>query len=153
MLKIIPPHRVQSVKVDDWKQIKYDVQGIREMIVNQNYEGNWKEAYSIHHSQVSERPFNFFVVNLNSVHGLASDVIINPEIIERMKGTAETKKEGCMSYPFRPVVKVKRYDVIKVQYQVKRLFGFKTVEMVINEVMAQVFQHDNDHAHAIYIYD
>ena len=80
-----------------------------------------------------------------------NDVIINPEIIER--SDLQSRKEGCMSYPFRGMKKLKRYNVIKVSYQIKGLCDLKTIEEIVEGLKAEIFQHEIDHSNSIFIYD
>lgn len=111
---------------------------------------------AIHHSQYSSDPYNFFVINPHVVGAAPTDtvVVVNPVILEKVKGTKMIVHEGCMSFPFRPGTKVARYGTIKVMYQVPTPDGTsmtnKTEEMT--GLMAQIFQHEVEHGHGTHIY-
>lgn len=68
---------------------------------------------------------------------------INPEIIN---GDGEEKDlEGCLSFP-KLWLKVKRFKIIKVKYQV--VTG-ETVEEEMSGLLARVFQHELDHLNGV----
>jgi peptide deformylase len=109
-----------------------------------------------------------------------SQIVINPEIIEaplhkKIQGdpdalkkmgidtnqvkasnitvpNAITYQEPCMSFPFRKPKSVIRYDVIKVRYQIKRWWGFKTIETELKGIASEIFQHEYDHTKGKNIY-
>lgn len=155
-MKIIEPHRVISRVVTDYSQIREDVEKMIALLDEKRFEGKWRDAFAIHHSQVSNDPFDFFVVNQRLVKekSFPSRVIINAEVVEADKSYEEYTREGCMSYPHSNTAKIYRYVLLKVRYQIPR-FGrwLKEVEETIAGVKAQVFQHEIDHALGIYIYD
>jgi len=112
--------------------------------------------YAIHHSQFSNDPYNFFVVN-PSVMGLDPNsivVVVNPKILEKDRSTKKMVRESCMSFPFRPSQKVVRYDTIKVSYDVPIEDGkkMKHKEEEMSGFMAQIFQHEVEHARGANIY-
>ena len=154
-MQIILPHKNISKKVESWGEIKGAVKGIKELMKKKDFVGKWKDAFSIHHSQVSEDPYNFFIPHANLVKekSFRSDVIINPVILEASKKDLQYCREACMSYAQEKTKKLKRYCKIRVRYQIKRWYGFQTVEEEVEKLVAQIFQHEIDHSKGIYIYD
>ena len=142
-----------------WKEIERDALEMCKMPVLQKKTtesmGKWKEAFAIHHSQVSEKPYNFFVLhNFFVVSGLfPNQIVINPEILE--KSEPKTLKEGCMSFPFREAIKIKRYDSVKVKFQMrtgKLIKRFKMYETTYHDLLAQIFLHETGHTKGNFIY-
>lgn len=74
-------------------------------------------------------------------------VVINPKILKR-KGSAELE-EGCLSIP-GITVNVKRPDHITVQYRDE---NNRPVEAELKNILARVFQHENDHLNGKLIID
>lgn len=115
-----------------------------------------KESLALHHSQVSLDPYNFFVVKRSLVGGKNNEVIaiINPVLLEVDKNSRTTSREGCISFPFRNDKKVLRYGRIKVKYQVPDSEGKELItrEEWTTGIMANIFQHEIDHANAENIY-
>lgn len=74
-------------------------------------------------------------------------VVINPKILKR-KGSAELE-EGCLSIP-GITVSVKRPDHIVVQYCDE---NNRPVEAELKNMLARVFQHENDHLNGKLIID
>jgi hypothetical protein len=54
--------------------------------------------------------------------------------------------EACMSFPNRSKRDTERYYRIKVRYQIKGIFGLKTVTEWVEGLKAHMFQHEIDHA-------
>lgn len=114
------------------------------------------QHFALHHSQYSSHPYNFFVINNWVVGAQVNEVvvIVNPEIIEKDPTSRRKVREGCMSFPFRHGVEVNRYNKIKVRYQVPSEDGKKllTKEEEMTGFMAQIFQHEIQHANGGHIY-
>jgi len=115
------------------------------------------QHYAIHHSQFSNDPYNFFVVNPSVVEANPGDivVVVNPKIISKDRSTKKTVKESCMSFPFRDGKNITRYETIEVSYQVPVEDGkkMKLKEETMSGFMAQIFQHEVEHAHGSHIYE
>lgn len=102
----------------------------------------YPSAYAISHCQIThEEPKRFFVT-------FNGERIINPEILER-SGKCYSK-EGCMTFPFRSIKKVRRWRKVKVKYQ--DMEG-KETEKEVEDLEAFIFQHEIDHFNGICIYD
>lgn len=114
-----------------------------------------KSFIALHHSQVSTDPFNFFVIKRSYVGGKNDEIVIiaNPKVLEKI-GQTNTIMEGCISFPFRHDKKVLRYKKVKVRYQVPRNGDDEliTKEEEIEGLLAQVFQHECQHAAGNHIY-
>jgi peptide deformylase len=82
----------------------------------------YNNCFAMAQPQVSNKPLRYFVINPITASQVAKDfsglVVINPRILEKDKSSKVMSLEGCMSYPFRPEKKVKRYAKIKVTYSV-----------------------------------
>jgi peptide deformylase len=153
-MKVIAPHRVNSIPVGFYSQIKEEVEKIVE-IVNGKFEGIHTSCLGLHASQLFPKPYNYFVLSDEGKKYLGERVIINPKIVEKDKSTKYQAKEGCMSYPFRPFTKLTRYGTIKVEYDTKVFIGdsLKKHKKELKGLAAEIFQHEVDHANGKYIYD
>jgi peptide deformylase len=149
-MKIITPHKKHSKEVEVYKDIKKDAVEMREMINNGGFSGKWKEAFAIAHAQVSENPYRFFVVHKDIAKELEGSIIINP-VIEEKEGLVPFK-EACMSYPYRDIIKTRRYNKIVVEYKTPKRFGLNTHRRELFGILAFIFQHEIDHFNGIDIY-
>lgn len=155
-MKIIKPHSRGSHRVENWGQIKEEVAKLKKYIADGKFPGKFGSAFAIHHSQVSEDPYNFFVFHPNLVNKrlfLKDRVIINAEVID----TSDVKKkdlEGCMSFPFRDLALKNRFRAVEVKYEVPGLFGkLKKKQGAWADLIARCFQHEIDHGKGRCIYD
>lgn len=114
------------------------------------------QHYAIHHSQISSDPYNFFVVNPLTFgeKGHEVMVVVNPKILVKYPETRYKTREACMSFPFRNGIEVNRYKKIRASYQVPSADGKKMIhkEEDIEGFMAQIFQHEVQHANGGHIY-
>lgn len=107
---------------------------------------------------------------------LNAEILESPEKVERDVPSREVKTEkdgkvtteiktekksisnkifvddACMSFPKRTQKKTERYYRIKVRYQIKGLFGLKTITEWVEGLKSHIFQHEIDHQNAINIY-
>lgn len=118
-MQLIKPHHKVSAKVTFWnlKEVVKQAKEVCNFLDTNNeskFKGAWKRAYAISHCQVTEEPFNFFVVSEDLLHKgqkqtrtqnkrnwfFRSKVIFNPRIvealdkIERVLPKIITKDEG-----------------------------------------------------------
>jgi len=169
MLKIIlPPHLRPAKKVEDndeaYKTVFEEAVIISKMIKNGECfvpGSKLTMAFALAQPQVSEHPLEYFVINpaleelIKAFHG---DVIINPKLISKDKLTRFMSKEGCLSYPYRPIKKVKRFEHIVVSYEVisindiikskgreTRKYVKKIPEIHLEGLPAVIFQHEFQH--------
>jgi peptide deformylase len=134
--------------------------------------GEYNSAFAISHSQVSDDPWAFFVVNSKFIERpwkkgnyWPAHAIINPQILEAsdkiiigkigrpgiderddVRQNVRTYQEGCFSFPFRKPKNVRRYYKIKVRYQIKAWYGLKTITEEIEGLRAHIFQHEFQHS-------
>lgn len=153
-MRIIPIHHTRSVPVKSWSEIKDEVSEMKKLVVETI---NGRRAIAIHHSQVSEKPFNFFVIHPEIVKAgvFEYDVVINPKLAKNETNINFDQKfimEGCMSFTLRNMKKVRRYTGIAVYYETPTIFGIKKHNEVVYGVVAQIFQHELEHAAGLNIY-
>jgi peptide deformylase len=114
-----------------------------------NPHGIHPSALAIAHPQINDTdPLRFFVTD--------SEIFINPRII-RHSNYEVTKKEGCMSFPDRSTMTVKRWHKIVVEYSLFSLEGqmdlLKVITQDFSGLQAEVFQHEIDHFDGKYIFE
>lgn len=155
-----PKRNNQSRLVNDFETVKADAKAMTKVLLTYRAPGkNGKgpnQHFALHHSQYSDSPYNFFVMNplLFGENENQILVVANPKIIEEI-GDRKVVREACMSFPFRPDCKVRRYSKIKVTYQAPAEDGktFEDREDVVEDMIAQIFQHEIEHARGTHIYD
>jgi peptide deformylase len=174
-MEIIKNHYKRSDDVLAYADIREDVEELKKFIIEADKK---RECYCIHHAQVSEDPWNFFVIHPRWVLGddrlFEHQVIINPKIIDhvdierasfeklKIADTPANRKwwanfdlagkwvsEGCMSFPFRQPKKVYRYYQINVEYYDNKFQLHKTR---LVGTAAQIFQHEVLHGQGKNIY-
>lgn len=150
-LKILAPHRLHSARCPDFQAIKADVNEMHKLMAGMPME---LKGLSLHHAQVSNAPYNFFVIApymrqyFNGYH-----MIANPRYKKRDERRAF--QEVCMSYPHRPPKNTVRFYRITIECEVEHDLGgrFRTTELELQGIAAYMVQHETDHARGIYIYD
>lgn len=151
---ILPPHNKKALPVKSYWSIRKEVKELLSL-AGSTFTGKWKDAASLSHSQVSEEPKNFFVVNPR-MKGYVKQiplVVLNPKIIAYL-GEKKKNKEACMSFPNQPIIKMKRYQKLDVSFDVPFLFFFKKkVRKEIDGFEALIFQHETDHSNGKNIYE
>jgi len=125
MKTILPPHLKTSQKVEDPATILEEAREICKGMQNGAFitpGSKYNDCFAMAQPQVSDKPLRYFVINPVTAREVAKEfgglVIINPRIIEKDKSSKVMSLEGCMSYPFRPAKKVKRYAKITITYSV-----------------------------------
>jgi peptide deformylase len=162
-------HYKSSRTVENWGQIKDQAQDLIDFMNARNgWISSGRAAYAISHCQVSDDPWNFFVVDKslgpeapwpdpideNSPKKpkpvFPHQVIINAEILQ---GSEQRECwEGCMSFLKEPR-KIKRYMIVTVKYQYPYMLGIlKTKTEEVYGLKAQAFQHAIDHDRGENIY-
>ena len=161
-MKIItPPHKIGAKKVEDPKLIIQEAIKIQEAITNGEvfYPGSkWQECFAVAHQQVSTDPLRYFVLNPEwklGVKAFEGEIIVNPKLISKDRMTRIMFAEGCLSWPYKPPKKVKRFRQIVVSYVIINNKGrIKTItNKSLEELPAIVFQHELDHLNAKTIWD
>ena len=157
-MEIIKINYKLSKTVVNFNEIKEESKEMREFLRNINtgktkLAGFYNKAFAIAHCQVSETPYSFFVVSDEVVNEkmFEKNTIINPQILDA-QGDENIKEydEPCLSFPFRSQKKVKRFDKIRVQYQIASswLGGLKMIERELTGITSEIFQHEYDHTQA-----
>lgn len=151
---ILPPHNKIASPVKSYWSIRKEVKELSKL-AGSTFTGKWKDAASLAHSQVSDEPMNFFVVNPR-MKGYVTQipfVVLNPKIIAYL-GEKKKNKEACMSFPNNPIMKMKRHTRLAVSFEVPFLLFFKRkVQKEIDGFEAMIFQHETDHANGKNIYE
>lgn len=147
MIEIVPIHYEPSVEVTNWNAISDYAE---EMAKYVDEKGG---MFALHHSQTSNKPLNYFVLETKQLAdflpALGSRFIINPKITGFMKETMMPMQEGCVSFKYRKPKNVMRAFVVRVEYDIpdpKSKTGLKHVEKQVERIIAQIFQHECDHA-------
>jgi peptide deformylase len=150
---IIPPHLKSALKVEDPKEIIKEALEIQKAI----YDGDvytpsskFNECFAVAQPQISSKPLRYFVLNpkwKKIVEAYDGEIIINPRLLSKDRTTRIMFKEGCLSYPFRPLKKVKRFRKIEVTYVIIDNKGRITEvpKKILEEIPAIVFQHELEH--------
>lgn len=152
-VRLLRAHYKPSRTVETWEQIQAAAGQLVEYFnaCNGFLPGN-RAAIAISHCQVSEDPWNFFVVaqELVTNEQFPAQVIINARI--NSSNTPYWALEGCMSFPHREPKKVQRLMICNVTYQHPK--DGKLVEVTEDcfGQKAQAFQHAIDHAKGLNIY-
>jgi len=156
MKMILPPHLKPSQKVEDPATMFEEAREICKGMQNGAFiipDSRYNNCFAIAQPQVSNKPLRYFVINPITASQVAKDlgglVIINPRILEKDKLSKVMSLEGCISYPFRPEKKVRRYAKIKLTYSViEDLKNPKVVHVEsrkIKDLTAFVCQHELQH--------
>ncbi len=147
-MKIIKIHYKKSKQVESYDQIKDQAEEMKAFIKANDFSPHPREPYAIHHSQVSEDPYNFFVINEKYLPAkmFEGDVIVNPKVIGVLAKSLVRMNEGCMSFPHRLPKRVDRYADIKVEYSVVVDGKLVKKDRRADSIFAQIFQHECDHA-------
>ena len=152
---IVPPHLKIAIKVEDPLSIIDEAVQILKRIVNKDFYfpgSKYNDCFAIAQPQVSDKPLKYFVINPSKkelVESFGGEIIINPQLVKKDKLTRIMHPEGCMSYPFRPIKKTKRFSKIWVNYVIIKDIKGRTFEKIENKglegVPAIVFQHEFQH--------
>ena len=154
-MELIPPHKNVSRRVidSDLPRLWEDAQAMVDLMNDFERETK-RKAIAVHHSQVVTDPLDFFV--LNPRYWNRSEVIVNAVIVNRVKHPSALI-EGCMTFPSSPSANVYRAHKVTVRYrELQEEDGSMKLSEEIEENcsgrLAQVFQHEVDHANGRYIY-
>ena len=150
---IIPPHLKPGSKVDRPQDILSEAIEIQKSISNRDIYtpgSKWDECLAVAQPQVSNKPLRYFVINpkwKEIIKVFGGEIIVNPRLLSKDRSTRIMFKEGCLSYPFRPVKKTKRFRQIEVTYDIidntGKISNIKT--KTLEEMPAIMFQHELQH--------
>lgn len=153
-MKIItPPHLKIASKVDNIPDIISEAIEIQKMINNREVYApgsKWDECFAVAQPQVSDKPLRYFVLNSKwkeLIKAYEGEFIVNPQLLSKDRESRIMFKEGCLSYPYRPPKKVKRFRKIEATYDIIDNKGRITniPSKVLEEIPAIVFQHELEH--------
>jgi len=109
----------------------------------------WFPSQIIYNAEILEKPETVKKM-------VSSRVLVNPEDKKdlRTKIIHEEKDipnlidvfESCSSFPYKKAKRIQRYYRIKVRYQIKKWYGFKTITEWVEGVKAHTFQHEVQHS-------
>jgi len=164
---IIKPHNKKSrIAVDKDAQFIAE-QASEMMLLAAKIEHDRKffdQVFGIHHSQVSKKPLDFFVLNptndkiVNQYGDRESFIFINPVIVNHTRHTVDSI-ESCLSFAGMPGTTVQRWNKIELVYQVLveqddgTFLISEPHKENINGLLARICQHEIGHANAEYIYN
>jgi len=156
---ILPPHLRPAIKVDmsdDGEFIRVTEEAAEMIKQIEDHSlfpvgSKYNDCFAMAQPQMSDKPLKFFVFNpkweylIKEFGGL---IVVNPRLISKDRRTRSMNKEGCVSYPFRPEKKVKRFLEIEVEYDIiKDVKGrkYKHITKQLKDLPAIVFQHELEH--------
>lgn len=163
-LRIVPIHYEISMPVSNWLAIKDDAEEMarimdEKVMKYESGDGYTGQCVALHHSQVSNKPFNYFVFSNLVPEGIIKDLgsryIVNPKIESVIPDSMTPMKEACVSFPYKSTKTTLRAMVATVEYQIpddKEKGGLKTMKKQVAQVVAQIFQHECDHAVGVNMY-
>lgn len=177
---IIPPHKIpaRNCTTGDFVRILKEAEEMQAMMMSgQVFFPKSKNTgcLALAHPQVCNNdPLNFFAVNfimkpLIDEFGrdivkdkiINSGIIINPKILSKDKSSRKMSREGCLSFPYRDAILVKRFTKILVDYTILEGFDEKSNKWKLyhvegrelNDIAAVVFQHEMQHMHGQNIFN
>lgn len=154
MKVILPPHLKAASKVEDPKAIIDEALQIRDGILRKEFTvpgSKWEYCVAMAQPQVSDSPLRYFVVNPDLVHiieELGGFIIYNPKILEKDQGSSFQHQEGCMSYPFKPPIKIGRFKTIVAEYGIITDVvkpSFTVIKKQLSGMPALILQHELEH--------
>ncbi len=144
------------------KEIKSEMEDLRELVRHGKFEGHYARAYAISHAQVSTTPKHFFVINEDietEIDGKKYTLkqlfghwcIINAEILNRSMPIEW--EDACMSFPWRKPKRIERYAMVKAAYWIPFLGTWRKKEKMFKGLPALILQHELEHALGKNIYN
>lgn len=154
-MQIITWYGRQSKAVENYASIEAMAADLKNVADNGPFPSNKNiGCFALHHSQVSEEPYNFFVLSKKGMEMMPEEfkdqfIFINPKIIQKGEDIFEAC-EGCISFGFRQHTRVKRYRTVVVETELPN--GEKKRQQLA-DLASEIFQHEIDHGKGISIYD
>lgn len=152
-MEIIKIHYNKSRPVKDWNEIKAEAEALLKFMNDSKGVFAGREGMALHHSQVTESPWDFFVASPVLLEKKLMDrqIIINARIVDSDERKLRMR-EGCMSFPHKQPKFVERWFNVKVEYETPKGNGLETVREKLTWPVSQMFQHEIDHAQGRNIY-
>jgi len=146
----------KELPINTWGEAQKILKGIekREFFV---IGSKHTECYAIAQPQASLKPLRYFVLNpkfTEIVKEFEGVIIVNPRLISKDRLTRFMNPEYCMSWPFRPTKKVKRFKNIEVEYLAFAAYKneFIKVKKMLFDLPAIIMQHELQHLNGKNIY-
>jgi peptide deformylase len=140
MIKIVNPHKLISRKVlpGDFKKVEHDAFEMKHLC-------DGKRIVGLSHPQIDDvDPLRFFVCD--------NEIVINPEIVRHSNYTVPSR-EGCLTFPDRPIITHQRWRKMEVQYLSLVNGEIGTFQRSLNGLESFIWQHEIDHLNGKYCYD
>jgi peptide deformylase len=162
---ITPPHDKVAIKIEYplAEEIIKEAKEILDAIKSREIftpGSKWNDCYAVAQPQISKKPLRYFVINperIETVKDFEGTIIINPKLISKDRLTRTMFKEGCLSFPFRPVKKTKRFLTIEVEYDIINNnyspILTKKIKKQLTGLTACIFQHELQHLNGKNIYN
>jgi peptide deformylase len=148
---LLPPPRVPSKRVQTVADLA-DADAMREMINGYFNVGQYRTGYALSHSQVSPDPFRYFVVNQKMEQYFGDNwLLVNGKIHERSNPFTH-EDEACLSFPFRPPTKKRRWGRVIFQADVPYMDRLITCRFELFDLAAVIAQHEMDHANNLLLF-
>lgn len=150
--RMVPPHhnKGRDVTEEDLPRVVRDADDM--VIICQIPTERFAGGKALSHTQIEDKdPLNFFVLS----NGIP---IVNPVIVNHTSATVD-RTEGCLTFPFKDPITVKRFNKVTVQFNIltvdrngKTAFSPRKEENLNGEI-AQIMQHEISHLLGHYVYD
>lgn len=154
---LLKRHRLPATtaKVVNYRDIVGDIPRMMDMLDRGiSYNGKYAHGVAVHHAQIANPAFDFFVVD-RLLQQFFNDrrVIINPKIVDQKY--LIPFEEGCLSFLDREYVKTRRFEEITIEfYRVVMADGSLRKEVAyLKGFPAFMVQHEIDHGQGKHIHD
>lgn len=146
--RFVAPHttRARTVTDADLVRLKEEAEVMHRLCFEGI--GLYPSALAIAHTQIEDKdPLRVFVT-------ATGEIIINPRIINHTKVPVD-HVEGCMTYPERDPITVRRYHVVDLEFQTLTTDLELTPLQVktFSGKVAKIVQHEVAHLNGHYVYD
>jgi len=115
-----------------------------------NYTNFYFPAQTIFNAKILEKP--------EEIMESVAERVMNPDLTtkiiskDKMVSNIINVPDACMSFPLKKKKNVDIYFRIKVRYQIRKWYGFKTITEWVEGLKSHIFQHEIDHANGKNIY-
>lgn len=140
-LSRIPGERVDSLEKN--LTLKAETDLMLKAVDAGGFQGKYPRGLALAHHQIKVAHYRLFVVRVDIAEDIFQGrrVFINPRITN-FEGNQIEVREGCLSHPFKPTRKLKRWDRIRAEWEGE---DGSRYEETLTGLAAQIFQHETDH--------
>lgn len=117
---------------------------------SRNYTNFYFKAQTIFNAEILEKPEEIMESVAERV--LNSDLTTKIISKDKMVSNIINVPDACMSFPLKKPKNVDIYFKIKVRYQIRSWYGFKTITEWVEGLKSHIFQHEIDHSKGVNIY-